>query len=122
MRENADRFLPTEEERKWAMFGHLSGLLYVLIPYVGGLGAAFAFWFWRKNTSAFVADQSREALNFHLVMAIVQVVNSALMLILVGWLFYAIVWVFMLVVIVLAAVRADKGVSYRYPLVPRLLR
>jgi len=121
MEQNTEQVLVSDKERKWAMFGHLSGLLFVLVPYVGGLCATLAFWLWRKNTSPYVAEHSKEALNFHLVMAIVQAINSALMVILVGFLFYALAWIFMLAVVVLAALRADKGESYRYPLVPRLI-
>lgn len=121
MEKNSEHFSPSDEERKWAMFSHLSGLLFVLVPYVGGLCATLLFWLWRKDTSPFVAEHSEEALNFHLVMAIVQAINSALMVILVGFLFYALAWLFMLVVVVLAAMRADKGGLYRYPLVPRLI-
>lgn len=78
-------------------------------------------WQLKKRTASFVADQGREALNFHLVIAFVQLVNLALARIYIGWLLYGLVWLFTLAVVLFAASQAKKGILYRYPLVPRLL-
>ncbi|HLR16892.1 MAG TPA: DUF4870 domain-containing protein [Alcanivoracaceae bacterium] len=121
MQNEAENWAPSDEDRRWAMWAHLSGLVFVVVPVVGGLLGAFVFWLIKKDASHFVADQSKEALNFHLVMVIVQLINSALMAVLIGFLFYGIVWLFMLGVVIIAAVRAEGGTYYRYPLVPRLL-
>lgn len=118
-----------EHERQWAMFAHLSALTGLL---TGGLGCflgPLVIWLVKRETMPFVNDQGREALNFNITMfgisVILWVVGTILLVILVGFLFYLAafaVGVFWLVMTIIAAIKANEGVAYRYPLTLRLVK
>lgn len=117
------------EERQWAMFAHLSALTGLL---TGGLGCflgPLVIWLVKRETMPFVNDQGREALNFNITMfgisVILWVVGTILLVILIGFLFYLAafaVGVFWLVMTIIAAIKANEGVAYRYPLTLRLVK
>lgn len=120
---------PSQEERQWAMFGHLSSLLGALVT--GGLGifiGPLVIWLIKKETMPFVDDQGKEALNFNITFAILGVALLILTVITFGigalltlpvGLAAAVAW---LVLTVIAAIKASEGVSYRYPLTLRLIK
>lgn len=120
---------PSQEERQWALFAHLSALLGALIT--GGIGlfvGPLVIWLIKKDTMPFVDDQGKEALNFNITMAILGVALVVLTVITLGigvlltipvGLAASIAW---LVFTIIAAIKASEGVSYRYPLTLRLIR
>ena len=71
--------------------------------------------------SAFVADQSKEALNFHITVLIAGVVSFLLCFVLIGFVLLPIVIVGSMVLGVIAALQANQGIPYRYPLTLRLV-
>jgi uncharacterized Tic20 family protein len=121
-----------QEERQWAMFAHLSALAGALVSsWFGGVGVfvgPLVIWLLKKDTMPFVDDQGKEALNFNITMAIVAFVlllltifTFGLGIIVTGPLFgiLGLVW---LVLTIVAAVKANEGVRYRYPFSIRLIR
>lgn len=120
---------PSQEERQWALFAHLSALLGALIT--GGIGlfvGPLVIWLIKKETMPFVDDQGKEALNFNITMAIVGVALVVLTVITFGigmlltipvGLAATVAW---LVFTIIAAIKASEGVSYRYPLTLRLIK
>jgi len=117
------------EQRQWAMFAHLSALTGLL---TGGLGCflgPLVIWLVKRETMPFVDDQGKEALNFNITMfavsVILWVVGTILLVILIGFLFWLAafaVFVFWLVMTIIAAIKANEGVAYRYPLTLRLVK
>ncbi|MEN1943901.1 DUF4870 domain-containing protein [Luteimonas sp. MJ293] len=117
------------EERQWAMFAHLSSLLGLV---TGGLGCflgPLVIWLVKRETMPFVDDQGKEALNFNItvfgVSVILMIIGTILMVILIGFLFYLMVFaigVFWLVITIIAAIKANEGVRYRYPFAIRLIK
>lgn len=117
------------EERQWAMFAHLAALTGLV---TGGLGCflgPLVVWLVKRETMPFVNDQGKEALNFNITMfgvsVILWVVGTILLVILIGFLFYLAafaVGVFWLVMTIIAAIKANEGVAYRYPLTLRLVK
>ena len=124
--------LPSAEARQWAMFAHLSALLGCLITgrwfglacFIGPL----VIWLLKKDTLPFVADQAKEALNFNLTVAIVGLALLMLTLLTLGLGVVVavpigiVVGVGWLVFTIIAAIRANEGVRYRYPFTLRLIR
>ena len=123
---------PGAEERQWAMFAHLSALLGGLLTgAVGGWGSFIGpliIWLVKKDTMPFVNDQAKEALNFNIT---VSAIFLALWILTVATLFIgalltfplmAIVGVAALVLIVIAAIKSNEGVAYRYPFAIRLIK
>jgi uncharacterized Tic20 family protein len=120
---------PSQEERQWAMFAHLSALIGALIT--GGIGVfigPLVIWLIKKETMPFVDDQGKEALNFNITMAILGVALVVLTVITLGigmlltipvGLAAAVAW---LVFTIIAAIKSSEGVSYRYPLALRLIK
>ena len=105
----------SEEERLWATFAHLSGLLGWIIP-MGNVVAPLIIWLWQKEKSLFVATQAKEALNFQITVTIAATASVMLMYVLIGFLLIGIVGLYALVIMIIAAVKANRGRPYRYPL------
>lgn len=114
------------------MFAHLSALAGALLTSaVGGWGffiGPLVIWLMKKDTMPFVADQAREALNFNIT---VSAIFLLLMIITVGTLFIGavltvplmfIIGIAALVLIIIAAMKANEGVAYRYPFTIRLVK
>jgi uncharacterized Tic20 family protein len=117
------------EQRQWAMFAHLSALLGLFTGGVGCVIGPLVIWLIKKETMPFVDDQGKEALNFNITVAasalILTVVGTILLVILVGFLFYFAVFllgIYWLVMTVIAAIKANEGVAYRYPFTLRLIK
>jgi uncharacterized Tic20 family protein len=99
---------PTDE-RMWSTLIHVGGIvLGFLAPLLGYLLL--------KDRSAFVGENARNALNFQLTVLIGYAASVVLMLVLIGFLTYPLVWVLSIVLSILAAVAANRGEVYRYPL------
>jgi uncharacterized protein len=111
----------TREERNLAMLSHLSALTgYVGVP-LGNIVAPLIIYLMKKDESPFVAEQSRESLNFQISMTIYALVSGVLTLILIGFLLLAAVWVAGVVLTIIASVKVANGEAYRYPLTIRLI-
>ena len=118
---------PSAEERQWAMFTHLSALFGLVIPF-GSIIGPLVMWLVKKDTMPFVNDQGKEALNFNITVAIAAVILVLISLMTFGigliiaiplWIIIGIGW---LVFTIIAAIKANEGVSYRYPFTLRLVK
>jgi uncharacterized protein len=106
---------PSNDDRNLAMLAHLLGI-------VSGFIGALIIWLIKKDQSAFIDEQGKEALNFQITMLIAFVVAGMLMVILIGALLMPLLFVANLVFCILAAVAVSKGEHYRYPVALRLLK
>jgi uncharacterized Tic20 family protein len=111
----------------WAMIAHLSG---VILSCLGWL-AALVVYATRKNSSPFVRHHASEALNFQLTLLIPYAVMWIVYIVMgvylpaeswIGSVLVAVVWVASIVFGVLAALAANKGSWYRYPVAIRLVK
>jgi len=112
---------PSNEEKQWALFAHLSALIGFIIPF-GSIIGPLIIWQVKKNEMPFVDDQGKEALNFQITMAIAVIVCIVLMFVLIGFLLIWIVGLLDLIFTIIAALAANNGQAYRYPLSLRLIR
>lgn len=111
------------DEKLWATLVHLGGavlgffgaFLLGTLPSVVGFAVL-------KDRGPFIRDHTRTALNFQLTMAIAEVVGWILSIVLVGLLLVAAVWVVRIVFSIVAAVKANAGEPYVYPLSFRFFR
>lgn len=111
----------TRDERNWAMLSHLLALVgYFLVPF-GNVIAPLIIYLMKKDESPFVADQSRESLNFQISVCIYALISGVLILILIGFLLLAVVLVAGAILTIIASVKAANGEAYRYPLTLRLI-
>ena len=64
----------------------------------------------------------KEALNFQISMLIYNLVAAVIYLILVGFVFLAILWVLNAVLVVIASIQASEGKFYGYPMTIRFIQ
>jgi hypothetical protein len=112
---------PSAEEKQWALFAHLSALVGYIIPF-GSILGPLIIWQIKKNEMPFVDDQGKEALNFQISVAIAAVVCIILIFILIGIFMLWILAIVDLVFIIIAAIAANNGQAYRYPINLRLIK
>ena len=134
----------TDEERYWAAGAHLAALVMALLTTwmagLAGVVGAGGVYLLKRDSSEFVAEHAREALNFNLSMFIYAAVAVALAFVLVGAtvltlgigliltlpagillaLAAAAIAVLWLACSIIATIKAWNGERYRYPLSIRL--
>jgi uncharacterized Tic20 family protein len=106
-----------QEDRTVALIVHLTGI-------VTGFIVPLIIWLVNKDnpSKAWLNDQSKEALNFQITVLITYFVCTVLAFILIGGFLALLVWVANLVLCILAGIKANEGVSYRYPFALRLIK
>ena len=117
------------EECKWAMFCHLAGLsgLSPLLPGIGSAVAPLVIWQLKADEFPFVDEQGRRAVNFQLSMLLYVTIGTIIC-------FFSIVGAFLipvvfcvfglvdLIFVLIAAVKANRGRHYRYPITIRFFK
>lgn len=118
---------PRDDERTVAVLTHLAGPIAAIVS-VGWLGflGPLIVWFVYKDKSPFLRSAAAGAFNFNVTMWLVNLVGWILLFTVilspVGLLLIAAYWVLLLVCHIMAAVRAGRGVVYRYPMQLPILR
>ena len=117
MENNQETFLipPTQEEKTLALIAHVLG-------FFGSFIVPLIIYLLKKDESPFIREHAKEALNFHISMAIYYIISIILILILVGLLGVIFLGTFSLVVSVVATIKAMDGKPYRYPLCIRFIK
>jgi len=113
-----------KDARMWAMFCHLGGLaaLLPILPLVGGIIAPLIIWQIKKEEHTFVDEQGKEAVNFQISILIYEIVAGLLIFACVGAFLLPAVIIFDVVFFVIAAIKANNGFHYRYPLCIRFIK
>jgi len=114
--------VPTENERTWGMLAHLSALAGLVMPLVGIVLGPLLVWLTRRDESEFVAAHAKEALNFNISVLLGALACMLLMLVFVGFLLGTALFVAWLVMMLVAAIKASEGQTYRYPFSLRLVK
>ena len=104
------------DDKMWAMLAHMSFLL----TFVIGISciAPLIIWLMKKESSEFIADQAKEALNFQLAAMIAVLVLSATCI---GAILLPVVVVGGVVYSILGGMAANRGEVYRYPYTFRMI-
>ena len=106
---------PPGNEKIWSILSHLSA--FVGMPFLLPLVVYLSM----KGDSKYVADNAREALNFHLSLLIYGLCCVPLIFIAIGIPLLVVLSLASLILSILAAIRASEGDCYRYPLTIRLV-
>ena len=114
----------SKDVRMWAMFCHLAGLAGFVIPVViSGIIAPLIIWQVKKDNHPFIDENGKEALNFQISIGIYEFVSFLLIFVFcIGAVLLPAVAIFDLVLLIIAAVKANNGQSYRYPLTIRVIK
>jgi len=110
------------EEYTWGMACHLSALAaFIGIPF-GHILGPLVVWLIKRDQFPFVDAQGKEALNFQISMTIYAIVAFILCFVLIGIPLLIAIGILDLILVIVAAVKASTGQSYRYPLAIRFIR
>ena len=94
----------------------------LFLPFVGGVVAPFVFWHVKKDESTYLNAVGKEVVNFQITAALIGVVDVILCGVCIGFpLLYA-TRIAVAVLVILAAVAANRGEFYRYPYILRLIK
>jgi uncharacterized protein len=98
-----------DDEKLWSILVHIGGIVFGFIaPLIGYLAL--------KDRGPFVREHTAAALNFQLTMLIGYLIGAVTVVLLIGIFILLAVWVLTLVFGILAAVAANQGRYYTYPL------
>jgi uncharacterized Tic20 family protein len=113
----------TAEEKTWAMLSHISGFAGYLgvVPFASIIGPLIV-WLLKKDTSAFVDEHGKESLNFQITMSIAYAIIIALCFVFIGFLLLPLWGLWLVVLVVVAAIKASNGEHFRYPLTIRFVK
>lgn len=101
-------------ERNIAVLTHLGGIFFSFLP-------GLIVWLLKKDDSAWLGEQAREALNFQITILIGYIVAWVLAFVLIGLILLPALYVANLVLCIIAAVKTSQGAEYRYPFALRLI-
>lgn len=123
-----EEIVPVGDERTWALLGHLSALSAFVVTGIGCVLGPLIIWLVKRDTLPFAADQAREALNFNITVLIAaaglvlfSIITVGIGLLLAVPLGFALFF-YWLIFTIIAAVNANNGIRYRYPMTLRLVQ
>ena len=97
------------DEKLWATLIHVGGILFGPLPALIGYIVL-------KDRGPFIRAHAATALNFQLTLLISYIVGGVLTIVVVGFLILAAAWVLAIVFGIMAALAANRGEYYTYPL------
>ena len=106
--------LSPADEKLWATLVHLGGILFNWIPALVGYLVL-------KDRGPFIREHTATALNFQITIFIAYFICGLLVIIGIGLLIGLVIWVLSIVFSVIAAVKANQGEYYTYPLAIRFV-
>ena len=110
-------FAPNSDDRLLAILSHILAI----VPGVGILGP-LVIYLLKKDESESVAGNAKESLNFQITVLLLYLIGWILVVVLIGFLMLAIVWILNLVLVIVATIKASENRIYRYPFNMRLIR
>jgi len=110
---NMDK-IPNNDDKNIATITHIGGTVFSFVP-------ALIVWILKKDENPYIEDQAKEALNFQITMVLAYMLAGVLSWILIGLIFFPIIWVLNIVFCIIAAISTSKGEIYRYPFALRLI-
>ena len=111
----------TKDERTWAMLCHFSAFTGLIFPF-GNFLAPLIIWLIKKEEMPFVEEHGKEVLNFQISMTIYLLISGILCIILIGIPILIGLVIFCFIITIIAAISANDGKSYRYPINLRLIK
>jgi uncharacterized protein len=108
--------------RLWSIFCHASALLGVFLHFPGHVLGPLIVWLAKRDESPEIDAHGKEAVNFQLSMLLYTIISGVFCLVLIGFVFLAILWVVNAVFVIIASIQASDGKFYRYPITIRFIQ
>ncbi|CAN5183503.1 DUF4870 domain-containing protein [Frigoribacterium sp. UYMn621] len=106
--------LTEAEDRQWASFAHLGGII--------GFLPSLIIWLVFKDRGRFTNSEGKEALNFQITMVAAYIVGSILSVIVIGFLITLAAAIVSIIFSIMGFLKAKDGIAYRYPFAIRLIK
>lgn len=107
--------LSPSDEKLYSVLTHVGGILFnFVVPLITYL----VF----KDRGPFVREHTRQALNFQLTLLIAYIAGAILTLAFIGFLIWAAAGILSLVFSIIAAIAANKGEMYKYPIAIQFIK
>ena len=120
---------PTTHDKSLAMLCHLLAFAGYVVPVAGNLLGPLVMWLTQREKSAFADYHGKESLNFQitisLALALCFAFTAAFSWVLIGLLgipLMVAIALYATVMTIIAAIKANEGVHYRYPFTLRLIK
>ncbi len=120
---------PTTHDKSLAMLCHLLAFAGGIAPIAGNLLGPLVMWLTQREKSAFADYHGKESLNFQitisLALALCFAFTAAFSWVLIGLLgipLMVAIALYATVMTIIAAIKANEGVHYRYPFTLRLIK
>lgn len=106
-----------QEDRTMALISHLSGI-------VAGFIGPLVIWLINKDKpeKGWLISQAKEGLNFQITVALAWIIAIALSMVVIGFLLYPVIFFGNIILCIMAGMKANEGVDYRYPFALRLVK
>ncbi|WP_419818990.1 DUF4870 domain-containing protein [Glaciibacter flavus] len=101
--------LSPADEKLWATLIHVGGILFGFLPALIGYLVL-------KDKGPFIRAHTATALNFQITLLIAYIVGGILSLVIIGVFILLAAWVLSIVFGIIAAMKANQGQFYTYPL------
>jgi uncharacterized protein len=112
----------TANDKTMGMLCHLLALSgFIGIPF-GNILGPLIIWLTQKDKSAFADYHGKESLNFQITLIIAAMISGVLCLLLIGFVLLLAVWIYGIVMTIIATIKANEGIYYRYPYTLRLIK
>jgi len=102
------------DARMWSTLAHVGGIFFSFVP-------SLVIYMMYKDRDPFVRRHATQALNFQIIIAIAYFVAGLLTLALIGFLLLPAVGICMVVFSIIAAMAANRGEEYTYPMIPQMV-
>ncbi|MCD4690433.1 DUF4870 domain-containing protein [bacterium] len=112
----------SKDARTWGMACHLLALSGLVVTGVGFVLGPLVAWLIKRDDDPFIDDQGKEAVNFQITMFLAFIVCFLLMFVVIGAFLMPIVAIGDIIFTIVAAVKANDGVRYRYPFSIKFLK
>lgn len=103
------------DEKLWSTLVHIGGIFFYFLPALIGYLAL-------KDRGPFVRQHTTTALNFQITIGVASIVGGITAVILIGFLILAAAAIVNLVFSIIAAVAANRGEYYEYPLAIKFVK
>jgi uncharacterized Tic20 family protein len=114
---------PSEAQaRTWSMLAHLSAFLGYVIPVAGWIIGPLLVWQIKKHDMPAIIPHAKEVINFQISCLIYFAVAALFIVIFIGFPLMIAIGVFNLVCVIIAALKANDGILWKYPLSIRFLK
>lgn len=107
--------------KQWTLITHLSGFAGFIFP-LGNIIGPLLIWLLKREQSPLLEEHAREALNFQISISIYAIIASILLVAVIGFVLLPILIVVQIALMIKAALAADRGEFYRYPITIRFIK